>query len=135
MSQCCTLRSSVVECSVQHMEREAEKLLEAGVSLLSHKAAGLGSGVHQSPTSEDMESHMLSLKVGPPQPTCRVLLYRWLKFGQRMLVDTSARAHACMDRRYTAHSLTHALTHARTHARTHSPLCPAHLRACARVRE
>ncbi len=48
------------------MEREAEKLLEAGVSLLSHKAtAGLGSGVHQSPTSEDMESHMLSLKVRP----------------------------------------------------------------------
>ena len=131
MSQCCTLRSSVVECSVQHMEREAEKLLEAGVSLLSHKAAGLGSGVHQSPTSEDMESHMLSLKVGSPQPTCRVLLYRCLKFGQFMLVDTYARAHACMDRRYTR-SLTHAITRARTHALTS---IPAHLRVRACVRE
>ncbi len=80
------------------MEREAEKLLEAGVSLLSHKAAaGLGSGVHQSPTSEDMESHMLSLKVGPRQPTRRVLLYRCLKFGQRMLhLYPCAPACACV---------------------------------------
>ena len=121
------------------MEREAEKLLEAGVSLLSHKAAGLGSGVHQSPTSEDMESHMLSLKVGPRQPTCRVLLYRCLNFGQCMLVDTYARAHACMDRRYTrslTHALTHSLTHARSHARTHAlTSIPAHLRVRACVRE